>query len=217
MAQRGKKKATRKEASRAGEKVKDPREAAIGPVEIYEHTRSRSSDWSTAEPVVGETEDLVDADPALETEDRPREFSARDNPFESREPVREMDPSASVASTDEALEEDFDPTPTHGMTQPPLGDEDTALTEALGMEGGIVHLVDREDMGKGVQNDPSAYAQGPGKPGLVEGATPAEDLRDTFLDPAARAGQARTSAEDVLRARGMAETRDWSASGAMVE
>lgn len=162
-----------------------------------------SADWTAAEsPVAGEEEPILDADPALETEDRAREFTAADNPFEAeRKPGPAVDPvPLPLPEGEEMVTEDF----SRRMTQPGLGDEDSGLEENLAEERGIVHLVDREDMGKGAQTDAGAYAADPGKPGMVEGATPPEDREDLFLDPAARAGQGRASAEDVLRHRGLA-------------
>jgi hypothetical protein len=171
-----------------------------------------SADWSAAEsPVTGEDEPILDADPALELEDKAREFSASGNPFDAeRDRGPTVDPVPLPLPEGEEMEtEDF----SHRMTQPGLGDEDSGLEENLREERGFVHRVDREDMGKGAQIEPGAYAADPGKPGMVEGATPPDSTEDLYLDPAARAGQGRTSAEDVLRRRGEAPRPDEARTG----
>lgn len=160
-----------------------------------------SADWTAAEgPVAGEDEPILDADPAQELEDKAREIPAAGNPFEAgvEQAPTENPVPLDLPEGEEMETEEF----SHRMTQPGLGDEDTGLEENLGAGRGFAHLVDREDMGKGAQTDPGAYAADPGKPGMVVGATPPEDREDLFLDPAARAGQGRVSADDVLRHRG---------------
>jgi hypothetical protein len=175
-----------------------------------------SADWTAAEgPVAGEEEPILDADPALEQEDKAREFPSEENPFEAGidRPPTENPVPLDLPEGEEMETEEF----SHRMTQPGLGDEDSGLEENLGAERGFTHLVDREDMGKGAQTDPEAYAADPGKPGMVVGATPPQDRGDLYLDPAARAGQGRVSAEDVLRHRGQAPGAGTAPAGARAQ
>jgi hypothetical protein len=194
MAQRGKKKPST--GSRPRRKAGEGRAPSAG---------SESSDWTASETgpsvpesdisnisdretgTAGESDLILDADPALESEDRAHEFTPRENPFEAgleRPPTENPVPMPPPEDAEMDVDE-F----SRRKTQPPLGDEDSGLEENLRMDGGIVHLVDREDMGKGVQPDPEAYAA---------------DTEDVFLDASARAGAGRASAEDVLKHRGMA-------------
>jgi hypothetical protein len=136
--------------------------------------------------------------------------SADWTPAEGREGPEDGFLDLDPAAEDQASGPAF---PRREKTQPPLGDEDSGFEEAFGLEKGMVHIVDREDMGKGVQDDPDAYAQGPGKPGLVAGSTPPDEPGQGFLDPAARAGQGRASAEDVLLSRGRVDVPDWAGAG----
>jgi hypothetical protein len=201
MAQKGKKKPSEGEKprrkSRAGKTTgKAPEKTPNG---------SGSADWAPgAEIVAGEGERLLDVDPAREIEDRAREFGPSDNPFLPRKEDRLPEENPFIDSP--PADEEEEGQPGREKTQPSPGGRKGLLEENLESPG-LFHLVDHEDMGKGVQADLDAYAADPGRSGLVEGAQPPAGgsgaSGDFFLDPAVRAGQGRASAEDVLRSRGI--------------